>query len=136
VARAAFLANPSGDVLNKNVVSLDLAMEGYALFHDLPAAAFAPFAFPEVHFSSIAFFMPGRKDPGRGGVAVFALGEVEPDGDLAAKPSIQGCSRNSSNLKPAFAIKLRSVPRATWGWFGIDSVAICPGFVIMIWLDL
>ena len=43
-------------------------------------------------------------------------------------------SMNSSTVKPALEIRLRSVPRATSGWSGIDNVAMCPSLVKMMWL--
>ena len=35
-------------------------------------------------------------------------------------------------VRPARAIKLRNVPRATSRCFGTDSVAMCPSLVIMM----
>lgn len=42
-------------------------------------------------------------------------------------------SRNSSIETPARLRRLLKVPLATSGWFGTDSVAMCPGLVSMMW---
>jgi len=41
---------------------------------------------------------------------------------------------NSSTVSPAFAIRVRKVPRATCGWSGMERVTKAPGFVNMMWL--
>jgi hypothetical protein len=39
-----------------------------------------------------------------------------------------------ATVSPALVIRLRSVPRATSGWMGMDRVVMCPSLVMMMWL--
>ena len=44
-------------------------------------------------------------------------------------------SRKASRVVPTRAIRVRNVPRATWGCLGTESVAMCPGLVKIMWLS-